>query len=382
MHSESFPTVDIDLTLESIEGIEWHAETDNFQDDFPKLKASVSFSGSPRNMRISSFTMCGRTGNLVVESGALEMKNKVSNGTYELAADFADINLELSRDQSSLTQSSSWASSSLPHLRLDSSLKSLATQSTASMSIEEANRESSILPDGKICVESNPGIEVDASGSVEDASMMMEENLEWERCCSNRPDVVDINVSIQTEENEIVSEGVAHLVLYGMQSDSAVTTLDLRLQEKNILNLSIPEGSALSMDSESFFISFGSNASIRVQLTTIADQVESLDESIGSRTSSLQAGKVHIGNLKERMSEPDLLQRARELAVEDANPSMAPGVTPQKASSSGFFCNGFDLTQSLYQTFGFDNESPKTSNHLRSNVTFDSTIITRESLLI
>lgn len=380
MSPESFPTVDIDLTLESIEGIEWNAEADN-EDDFPKLKASVSFAGSPRNMRVSSFTMCGRTGNLVIESGALEVKKKVRNGRCSLGADFGNTNVDFRRNQSSLTESS-WASTSLPHLRLDSSLKSSATESTESMSIEEANRESSILPDGTICVESNPGIEVDASGSVDDSHLIMEGSLEWERCSSSRPDVVDINVSIQSEANEIVSEGVAHLVLYGMKSDSAVTTLDLRLKEKNILNLSIPEGSAFSMDSEKSLVSFGSNAFIRVQLTTIADKVESLDESIGSRTSSMQASKVHIGNLKERMSEPDLLKRAREQAAKDANPSMAPGVIPEESSSGGFFCTGFDLTQSLYHAFGFDKESPKMSNHLRSNMTFDSTIITRESLLI
>ncbi|KAL3944952.1 MAG: hypothetical protein SGBAC_000986 [Bacillariaceae sp.] len=381
MPPESFPTVDIDLTLESIEGIEWHSEADNW-DDIPKLKASVSFAGSPRNMRVSSFTMCGRTGNLVVESGSLEVKQTMSNGRFSMGADFGNTNVDFSRNQSSLTESSS-ASTSLPHLRLDSSLKSLATASTSSMSIEEANREFSTLPNGRICVDSNPGIEVDACGTVDASQLLMEESLEWERYSSNRPDVVDINISLQSEENEIVAEGVAHLVLYGMPGDSAVTILDLRLKEKNILNLSIPEGSAFSTDSEDSSILFGANASIRVQLTTIADNVESLDESIGSRTSSIQTGKVHIGNLKERMKGPEILQRAREKAAKhDENPSMAPGGVGEDLPRSGFFCNGGDLTHSLSYAFGFDKKRPSMAHNLRSNLTFDSTIITRESLLI
>ncbi|CAJ1954298.1 unnamed protein product [Cylindrotheca closterium] len=209
----------------------------------------------------------------------------------------------------------------------------------------------------------------------------MEESLEWERHSSNRPDVVDINVSLQSEENEIVAEGVAHLVLYGMQSESTVTTLNLRLKEKNILNLTIPEGSAVSTGSEKSSISFGRNAFVRVQLSTIADQVERLDMSISSRTSSMQTGKVHIGNLKERMKEPDLLKRAREQATKDVNPSMAPGVI-EEAPRFGFFCGGGNLTQTLYHAFGFERDSSNKANNLRSNMTFDSTIITRESLLI
>lgn len=377
MFHASPPTVDIDLTLQSVDGIIWHSEKGDT--GVPALRATVSFAGSPRNMQVSSFTMCGKTGNLVVESNQLEIK-KSDCGNYPMFASFGENKVdEFARKQSSFSTTSS-SSISLPHLRLDSSVKSLGTASTASMSIEEANRESFFLPDGRLLLESNPGVEVSANGEADDSKLVVEQNLEWQVNSSDRPDVIELNLSLQTEDNQISKEGVAHLVLYGMQEESAVTTLDLRLKEKNHSN---PEGVLDHPESNSF--SFSPHAYIRVQLTTISDSVPDIQErhrsSPNPAASSGKNDTVEIGNLMERMHQHEAIQAAKAEVAKNTFEPMAPSMAPLKTPKSRFFCGALELSQTFAEAFRFE-ESGQKSDDLRPASTFDSTIVTRESLFI
>eukprot|EP00980_Cylindrotheca_fusiformis_P003297 scaffold743_cov117-Cylindrotheca_fusiformis.AAC.16 len=360
-------TVDIDLTLQSVDGIVWHSEKGDT--DVPVLRASVSFAGSPRNMQVSSFTMCGKTGNLVVESNHLEIK-KAHDGKYPMFASFGEAKAEeFSRKQSTFSTTST--ASSLPHVRLDSSVKSLGTASTASMSIEEANRESLFLPDGRLLLESNPGVEVAANGQADDSMLSMEQSLEWDMNSSDRPDVVDLNVSLRTEDNEIVKEGIAHLVLYGMQEDSGVTTLDLPLKEKQ------PNPKTVSNHSKKQVFSFSPQAFIRVQLTTISDTVPDLPGGATSGLSSSIKGSVEIGNLVERMHQHEAVQAAKAEEAKNTFQPVAPSMAPAQSPQSRFFCGA--VPETFFDAFRCETKGQK-SNDLRPAFTFDSTIITRESL--
>jgi hypothetical protein len=374
MSPNSPPKVDIDLTLQSVDGIIWHSEKGDT--DVPALRASVSFAGSPRNMQVSSFTMCGKTGNLVVESNQLEIK-KADCGRYPMFATFGENkDDDFCRRQSTFSTTSS--SSSLPHLRLDSSVKSLGTASTASMSIEDANRESFFFPDGRLLLESNPGVEVSVDGNADDSKLLVEQNLEWEMNSSDRPDIVELNLSLRTEDNEISKEGIAHLVLYGMQEESGVTILDLRLKEKSQAN---PKATPYHTEKPSF--SFAPNASIRIQLTTISDivlDIQTRDESTPKSESSHVMEAVEIGNLMERMKQLETIQAAKAEAAKNTFQPMAASMAPEESPRNRFFCGAVDFPQTLYHAFGF--EKGQKSDDLRPNFTFDSTILTRESLLI
>ncbi|KAG7353717.1 hypothetical protein IV203_003072 [Nitzschia inconspicua] len=116
----------IELTLQSVHGVIWKAADKYASEEnlVSRVKACVAFSGSAPNMKVSSFTMCPRTGNLVVESNGLEFDEESSKTKSNLMSAKFDDPLEAQQARRLLSSSQSASSgtshsSYRPHLQFE-----------------------------------------------------------------------------------------------------------------------------------------------------------------------------------------------------------------------------------------------------------------------
>jgi hypothetical protein len=355
------------LTLQSIHGI--LCKADEGHPYPPGVTAAVSFTGSASDMQVSSSTMCVRTGQLVVESNAMDFDkdstNKRESSDYPMFATFDDP-MEGRRsptsDGSQSTSSSGF--SCRPHLTLKMPQKN---ETSPSVPLGAVNRDSRVVEsDGSSSVRSEESREFSRGPSV-----MWEEG-------SDMPDIVELHISLRSEDNSICREGIAHLVFFGSQKELGNTTMDLRIKSKGPSNPNAP-----SKVTDQPLLCFESAACVRVQVEiTSEDQPAPSPKHIEL---SEHFDEQKIGNIMEQLREHEELAAARTKA---ANFTMNEEAVEKRRPFSKLFCqNGVEFRQT-FQAF-FEALRPcdgKKRAHrggiVRMNSTMGSTIATRESLLI
>lgn len=210
----------VELTLQSIQGIQ--CKVQGTVSSIPEMTAAVSFAGSAANMQVSSFTMCSRTGNLVVESQAVGVTAAAlcadcedttsshisSTNLYPLVATFHDPRRSdpvPSNDVSVLPVSHA-APSQRPHLQL--SLSDINPQ-VPKRSLTKVNRDARAVSE----LAQSPDMD---GQSLLSTDVSRGASLHWE-AEGAMPDIVEVHILLRNEDCTICIEGIAHLMLFGSQ---------------------------------------------------------------------------------------------------------------------------------------------------------------------
>jgi len=360
----------VDLTLQSIHGI-------NSKMNPYDVTAAVSFTGSASNMQVSSFTMCGRTGNLLVESNVLEVAkeegaNDASNEVVRKSSEvslFATFNdpIKGRRSLPSSGTSTSSNSSSRPHLKLK---LSESNPNVPKGTLSNINRTSAI--------KQNPSL-VEEGHSIKSSDGSRGPSIQWEGGGEAMPDIVELHISMRTSEHTLCHEGIAHLVFYGSKRELGVTTMDLRIKQKQPLHPDSPS------DPNNIFISFAEDAYIRVQVEITPDDhpAPAPEEIILSDHFDEQK----IGSIMTKLNEHEEMAAAR---------AKAHKMTFEKHDELGknvsrrIFCNGLDFGETFRAVVDVftkcEGKKRRRNNRkgffpvLRATSTMESTIETRDSM--
>ena len=339
------PGLKIELTLHDIHGVV--SET-----DFGDVTATVAFTGTASSMQVSSFSMCGRSGNLVIESNILETvtadnqaatdslvietsDDKAEGLRRQLFATFNDP-MEGRRTISSSGHSTSSSSSTpRPHLQLKlSSSKQVPPNETL-----------------------NPRI---SSGTCRPGA----EKCAW-------LEIVVLHVTLRNHDFSICTEGTARIILDEEKRELGTQTLDLPIQCN-------PQQHSHAQ------LGFSRDACIRVRLVvTTADHP------------SPSPGEIRLSEHFDQKEMDGLMSKLKaDEEIAEARTKVNVSKFPQEEKGSRrIFCNGgLDFTETLRGVVDAltrcdrpQSKSRKSRGFIpiiRTNSTMDSTIATRESLLI
>ena len=342
----------IELTLQSVHGIVWNPLGKYASSEVMPMKACVSFSGSAPNMKVSSFNMCPRTGNLVVESNDLVCCDD-DQTCSKMSAMFEDP-LEGKRSQRRLGSSHSASTSSI----------------TSNSSYRPHLQFQLLDPDHK-----------------------NERGPEQEKKSQR---TIDLLVTIRSDDttNDIYQEGIAHLVI-GDKFDSLPITINLPISPISLANPNAP-----SDTTDQSLVFFDDTAYIRVRLSSprSKNHFGSLDGSAHEQPEIVLSDHIdenELGGMMRMMHEREEMDEARFRAVRLSFRGVEKsGEGNKRARHSNFFCNGgSDLKQSFRAFFdvirGCDGGKmwKKTKcldpdQEIFLNTTMASTIDTRDSLEI
>ena len=409
----------VDLTIQSIHGILGVGTAAIQPMDFT---AAVSFKGSARNMQVSSFTMCGRTGNLVIESNPLEVDSspamasqqqhddQTTHSSLPLMAMFNDPKESRRSLQSCSMSTSSSSSSQRPHLKLK--LSGTKNPHVPQRSLTTVNRSS--------LIHQSPSQEEEANGDGStDGSRGA--SIYWEAENDVMPDIVELHIvlcrnhstnaisttgshgNMDTEDDSICEEGIAHLLFYGNPSEYGLTTMDLRIKKKPQPQhvTSSPAAAAaatsdlVSNPSSPGLVSFLEDAYIRVQV-----DVRKLDSSKGSTDDLLLSERYEdekkmrhiVSKLKEHEEMAALRAKVNRMGLEGAAAAGGEDKKNHSKFPNRFLCSSGldfgDTVRVLMDAFTkCDGKRRKKASKslipiIRTNSTMESTIETRDSLLI
>jgi hypothetical protein len=327
----------IELTLQSVHGVLWKPDKYASEDNLvSRVKACVAFLGSAPNMKVSSFTMCPRTGNLVVESNGLECetskasnKNKPAN---RMSAKFDDpLEMKEARRRLSSSQSaSSGASSSTyrPHLQFDMS---------------NENEECKTSPgDDKY---QQPAAAANGNGrSIELYVTLRSDDLDGSKICVEgmaKLEVPDQYETLPVTLDLPITPIAKSAVVIAEDSSSSSTT----------------SASASAVEPSEDMILFDKGASIRVVLC-LAPQQPGLSKDPSNNTAELilseNLDEIQLGGMMKKMHEKEEIEDARIRAAKLLN--MRHHHHHQETADirqrrAWFLCNGSSEFGNSFQTF-------------------------------
>jgi hypothetical protein len=313
----------IELTLQSVQGIVWNPDKyASGENVASRIRACVAFSGSEPNMKVSSFTMCPRSGNLVVESNGLECDedNASKSGTM-MCAKFED---PLEAKQARLRLSSSQSASSgtsystyRPHLQFEMS---------------------------KI------------SSTIENEDDYQEPML----ASSYRDGSIELHVTLRSDEpyaNNICVEGVANLHI-PTKFETLPVTLDLPITPT--MPTANEESSTGSMAEHCHdMIRFDNNkATIRVLLCLAPHRPrDGLSKDPSSSKTELvlsdNLDEIQLGGMMRQMHEKEEIEDARIRAAKLLNTRHRPETAAEHQRQRRYWvlCNGTSEFGLSFQTF-------------------------------
>ena len=382
----------VELTIQSIHGVVGVGTAANQPMDFT---AAVSFKGSARNMQVSSFTMCGRTGNLVIESNPLEVDSTTAGEDFTphrslpLMATFSDPKEARHRSVQSCSMSTSSSSSSQrPHLKLK--ISGSKNRHVPQRSLTTVNRSS--------VVQQSPS--QDGGDGSTDGSRGV--SIYWEAENDVMPDIVELHIVVcknntnsDTEEDAICEEGIAHLLFYGSQSELGLTTMDLRIKKRQPQHVSATTTADLALHpSSSGSVSFLEDAYIRVQVdVTALDSTKqaSDDLALSDRYEDEIKMRHIVSKLQEHEEMAALRAKVNRMGLDGAAAAEANEHNDSKFHRRFLCSSGLDFGDTvrvLMDAFTkCDGKRRKKASKslipiIRTSSTMESTIETRDSLLI
>lgn len=310
----------IELTLKSVHGVIYNKNLADVN-TVSRVKACVGFSGSAPNMQVSSFTMCPRTGNLVVESNGLETdmdicetstpQSTMMNAKFDDPLETKHARRRLSSSQSA----SSGASSSTyrPHLQFELPGETKETEET-----KDTYRDEKLTT----AVSNSRSIHL----------------------------IVTLR-SDDPEASNLYLEGVANLKV-PEKFETLPVTLDLPVT--STVRNHPQETSAQSVYEGPGIISFDNSAIIRVVLTlSTRKSPEWLANDSSSGQSELilseNLDELQLGGMMKMMHEKEEIEDARIRAAKLLNLRNENGADPKR--TIWFLCNGSNDFGPSFQTF-------------------------------
>lgn len=220
----------IEVLVQGLDGICIDKGENNSSErlSFPWVTATVAFSGSAPNMEVCSSSVCGVTGQLLVESEPVLIK------TPQL--------LSTSAQASSPRLSATWDWTSLPHLTMPFTSNN---KEVPKKSLEKGNRGAKFVKrDLELSQTQSTVTETTSSTSEhhndDDGSS---DDLDAEDDCRSRsavwsdsgatmPEIIEMYIRLRHDDDmsETLWDGVAFLIIYGHEKDRGTHVLELPIQ--------------------------------------------------------------------------------------------------------------------------------------------------------
>jgi hypothetical protein len=301
-HSTPRASPRIEVTIQSLHGIASNKSRDEWgriNDSFPRVTATIAFSGSASDMQVGSSTLCGTTGQLVIESkaavidtGALQSKH-VSGLTAEWHEERSSANCG-------------------PHLTVG---LQECDPNACKIPLPSINRDSRVVKEYD-----SDSVSISTIDTPKHSPQSRGGSAFWSNSgAAALPEIVELFVSLKTQDGSTdgqVWQGIAHLVVFGHEDDQGTFSMELPIKK--------PSHSELSTPNEQPDIFLTSEARLRVEVKVFPNDDERDTETnlstpkIASSSSESHADVAYSRSMLDVQMEKLLekIQKNEELAVE------------------------------------------------------------------
>lgn len=353
----------------SLTGIE--AGTDILCGDSPQVTATVACGGSAKEIQVVSSTLCGYTGQLIVESEEILCRRR------NIVAEWRDW------ERSPITQRPR------PHMRI----RLRRRNSDLLEPLTKANRDSLVVACGTLNEQKNKAIDqeqVESSNSFSSGDSRRNSLIWTSESEETLPEILELKVRLRSKDPKYADQaGVAHLVVFGHEDDQDVHVMDLPVKSSPQLN-----GYQASNDSRPPAMVLGPSTRLRVIIRSfpldesrLSYQRDEAAPNLASLSSDSSASPTVLSFSKaelERNIRPTIDDFRSN--VDNAFKLRNAGIPAQGENvDSSVMCGSLWSLQNLLLTIrhaitrcddGADFGVQK------SDLSVDSTIVTRESMML
>ena len=210
----------IEVRVQSLDGI-WIDREQDERPSFPWVTATVAFSGSASNMKVGSSSVCGITGQLLVESEPVAITSSaLLSANPRLAAHW----LEEKKD--GVTQ---------PHMTMEISNR---CSDGSKKSLQKGNRGAKLVKrDLEITQTESTVTESTMSTSghdtLDDDEECASRKAVWSESGATMPEIIEMYIRLRHDGDATDSlwDGVAFLVVYGHEEDRGTHCIELPVQK-------------------------------------------------------------------------------------------------------------------------------------------------------
>jgi hypothetical protein len=354
----------IEVTVQSLHGITSNKLRDeNGQTNaaVPHVTATIAFSGSASDMQVGSSTLCGTTGQLVIESKAavIDPAAQQTNNLCGLTTEWRD-----ERPSSSCR----------PHLTV--ALQECDPKAYK-IPLPSINRDSRVVKE----VKDQDHYDTDSTVSVStidsprhlqsDSSTVSISTIDSPRQPPSRgsstfwsnagaaalPEIVELFVTLKTDDANStdgqVCQGIAHLVVFGHEDDLGTFSMELPVKKAS--------HSELSTSNEQPDIFLTTEARLRIEVKVFPSE-DNNDHKIASSSSESNEDIVYTRSLLDEQMKKlqEKVKRNEDLTLEhvqtqknaiDLNLPMEDDYDEEYTDGRSVFCNGLWSWDRLWQTF-------------------------------
>jgi hypothetical protein len=349
-HSTPRASPRIEVTVQSLYGIASNKSRDEWgwkNDTFPRVTATIAFSGSASDMQVGSSTLCATTGQLVIESkaavidpGALQTKHACGL-TAEWHEERPSANCR-------------------PHLTV--SLQECDPKAYK-IPLPSINRDSRVVKEGKGMDQYDSDVSISTIDTPRHTPPSRGGSAFWSNSgAAALPEIVELFVSLKTQDGSTdgqVWQGIAHLVVFGHEDDQGTFSMELPIKKPSHSELSTPN------DQPDIFLT--TEARLRVEVKVFPNENEREIEKIQSSpkiASSSSESHVDVAYSRSMLDEQmekllGKIQKNEELALEhvqnqknamDVNVPMEDYDDEDDHDDHPAFCNGLWSWDRLWRT--------------------------------
>lgn len=393
----------IEVLVQSLDGIRIDNEKTE-RPSYPWVTAAVTFSGSSRNMKVCSSSVCGITGQLLVESEPVIPSSLLTAESPRLAAQWVE-----EEENGSVR----------PHLTMPFTS---AKDSSPKRSLEKGNRGANFVK-RELELSKTESTVTDSTGSTSghdraedgdgDDDECRSRSAVWSDSGATMPEIIEMYVRLRHNFDNMTAtlwDGVAFLVVYGHEEDRGSHVLELPIQKASFDRHELGQNSSFSNDSlskKSPRMRLASDARLTVQVKVVpcrptpSTPVASSTIAAVPRTSpdaalSQSAMMAELGPVMEKLVQHERLAKAlcrnQRRAMNVDVPTYAqnsPLPRPPPAAETGAFCHVPVLgkwTSLLSRVASMAVHCDTSMAHQNDTDSLygdeDSTIATRESLAL
>jgi hypothetical protein len=344
----------IEVTVQSLHGI-----ASNKSDTIPHVTATIAFSGSASDMQVGSSTLCGTTGQLVIESKAavIDSDAKQTKNICGLTTAWRD-ERPIANGRPHLTVALQECDPKaykipLPSINRDSrvvkevkDLEQYDTDSTVSVSTIDTPRQP----------QSSSSVSISTIDSPRKAPSRGSSTFWSNAGAAALPEIVELFVTLKTNDASTdgqVWQGIAHLVVFGHEDDLGTFTMELPVKKAS--------NSELSTLNEHPDIFLTADARLRIEVKVFPNE-DPKDHKIASSSSESHEDIVFSrSQLDEQMKTlQEKIQWNEDIALEhvktnknafDINVPMDERDDEEYHEGRSTFCSGLWGWDRLWQTF-------------------------------
>lgn len=189
----------IEVTLESLEGLQLTGSG-----DLHDISASITFSGSVPSMQVRSCSVCGHSGQLLIESECFELDESKPDGRAWISAKF---------------------SSQGPHLTVPLPPHQSEQQPlSVAKKLAESNRDCLVIKDDNSEFMSIASSEMRRQHEVRRGASVV-----WSADTTCLPEIVELTIRLSSEPQQM---GMSHLVVFSNEKERGCYTMELPIKQQ------------------------------------------------------------------------------------------------------------------------------------------------------